>query len=100
MPSSPYNFTVITTFQLETPNTTFMDVYLHWNVTDDNEDMFYIVTVIPESVTSNLTSLQIVTSNTSTRLDLLYGQEYNISVAASNCAGTSAPAEIYIEWHS
>ena len=94
-PSSPYNFTVIATVQLDAPDSTFMDAYLHWNMVNDYEDMSYIVTVILES---NLTSY--VTSNTSMRLVLLYGQQYNISVATSNCAGNSTPAEIFIEWHS
>ena len=94
---------MIATAQLEAPNNTFMDAYLHWNIVEyaDYEDMFqYIVTIIPESIKSNITSF--VTSNTSMRLVLLYGQEYNISVATSNCAGNSTPAdsEIFIEWHS
>ena len=88
---------MVTTIQLEALkfNNTFIDAYLHWSIADDYEDMFYIVTVIPES---NLTSF--VTFETFIRLVLLYGQEYNISVAASNCAGNSTSAEIFIEWHS
>ena len=77
-----------------------MDAYLHWSISesDDYEDTVYIVTVISESIKSNVTSF--VTTNTSTQLVLLCGQEYNISVAENNCAGTNAPAEIFIEWHS
>ena len=91
---------MIATAQLEAPNNTFMDAYLHWNIADDYEDIScnYTVKVIPELMTPNVTLF--VTSNTSTQLILLYDQEYNISVAASNCAGNSAPAEIFIEWHS
>ena len=86
---------MLATVQLEAPNSTFMDAYLHWNMVNDYEDMSYIVTVTLES---NLISF--VTSNTSMRLVLLYGQDYNISVAATNCAGNSTPVEIFVEWHS
>ena len=36
------------------------------------------------------------TTNTSVQLALLYDQDYNISVVARNCIGSSAPAEIHI----
>ena len=55
---------------------------------------FYIVTVISESLESNLSIT--LTSNASLQLTLFSDQDYNISVVASNCLGTSEPFEICI----
>ena len=79
-----------------------LEGYLHWSIEgDDREDTAdlntsYMVTVIPESVESNLSVF--TTSNTSIQLILSNDWEYNISVVAKNCVGTSEPAEIYITW--
>ena len=50
-----------------------------------------IVTITSESLESNLSVT--LTSSTSTLLTLLSDQDYNISVVASNCMGTSEPFE-------
>ena len=55
--------------------------------------------VTPESERSNQSILMFETSNTSTQLTLFFDQDYNISVVARNCIGTtSEPAELYITW--
>ena len=79
-----------------------LEGYFHWSIeSDDREDTAYLntsymVTVIPESVESNLSVF--TTSNTSIQLTLSNDREYNISVVAKNCVGTSEPAEIYTTW--
>ena len=91
------------TFESQVLSTSIsLEGYLHWSIADnDREDTVglntsYIVTVISESVESNSSIL--TTSNTSIQLTLSNDQEYNISVVAMNCFGTSEPAEIYITW--
>ena len=66
---------------------------LQWNASEAAN--FYIVTVSP-SVVGSAAGSSIITSNTTIEFPVLYNQEYNISVVASNCAGNSTPAEIMI----
>ena len=53
-------------------------------------DLTYTIVAFPSEVspTSVLT-----TSNTFIQLFILYNQEYNITVVASNCVGNSTPAK-------
>ena len=53
-------------------------------------DLTYTVVAFPSVV--SLTSM-LTTSNTSIQLFILYNQEYNITVVASNCVGNSTPAK-------
>ena len=53
----------------------------------------YLVSLSSESNQSNFT-----TSNTSIWLTLFYDQDYNVSVVAKNCFGTSEPAELHVVW--
>ena len=74
---------------------------LHWNTAENNEDnrvnlnTSYVVTIISEQLESNSSTIM-TTSNTSIQLALYCDQEYNISVVARNCVGTSEPAETHI----
>ena len=68
------------------------DIVLLWNsLTSDLVD-YYIITVSPLTDSEST----FTTPNTSIQLPVLYNQEYNVSVVASNCAGNSTPAEITI----
>ena len=84
-----------------------IDGTLHWDtrVHKDNGAMdanifyAYVIMVISESEKSNQSIIMIETSNTSTQLTLFFDQDYNISVVARNCIGTTGePAELYITW--
>ena len=66
---------------------------LQWNASEAAN--FYIITVSP-SVVGPAAGSSIITSNTTVEFSVLYSQEYNISVVASNCVGNSTPAEIMI----
>lgn len=81
---------------LESEAQVALDVKLHWSIAEipeTNVNTSYTVTVIPESLDQESIS---ITTNTSRQLTLLTDQDYNISVAARNCVGTSKQAEIYI----
>ena len=109
-PPQPFNITVtwvLTTAASESGvsiNSEFEGL-LHWDIQEDSDTMdfmlntTYIITVTPESE-----ELKFETSNTSTQLTLFLDQDYNISVTARNCVGTSKPAELvwngeYIKSH-
>ena len=62
-------------------------ISLEWIPTDDTMVESYVINVSP-SIASMST---FTTSNTSIQLFILYNQEYNISVVATNCAGNSTP---------
>lgn len=62
---------------------------LQWNASEAADH--YIITVSP-TVTGPGSSF--ITPSTTVEIPVLYNQEYNISVVASNCAGNSTPAEI------
>ena len=72
---------------------------LHWVIQEDSDttdilNTSYIITVTPESEELNQSIFE--TSNTFTQLTLFFNQEYNISVVARSCIGSSAPAIIHI----
>ena len=73
---------------------------LHWNLADNQEAspgvdvaMSYLISLSSESNQSTFTTL-----NTSIWLALFYDQDYNITVVAKNCFGTSEPAELHVVW--
>ena len=75
---------------------------LHWNLADNQQlqaslgvdiATSYLISLSFESNQSNSTTL-----NTSIWLILFYDQDYNISVVAKNCFGTSKPAELHVVW--
>ena len=88
-------------FRSEEPNVAIESSILHWDVADTQEASpgmnaiaSYLISLsFNESNLSNST-----TSNTSVRLTLFYDQDYNISVVAKNCFGTSEPAELHVIW--
>ena len=64
----------------------YYSVNVSWKTIGPNIDEQYIIAITsPVGSRSNFT-----TSNTSIILSVLYDQEYNISIVASNCAGSSA----------
>ena len=66
------------------------ETVLHWNISAHPKEYFVAVTPPVESGSN------FITSNTTIQLPVLYNQEYNISVVASNCAGNSTPASITV----
>ena len=84
-PSPPMNLKQISIQGIHSSQQTI----LHWNASEVADH--YIVTVSP-SVTRLNSSF--ITPNTTIEIPVLYNQEYNITVVASNCAGNSTPAEI------
>ena len=77
-----------------------IDGLLHWDIEKDHYDSdtmntSYIITVTPES--EKLIHSMSETSNTFTQLTLFFDKDYNISVVARNCVGTtSKPAELCV----
>ena len=55
----------------------------------------YIISVSPLINDSKSESI-FITSNTTIQLPLQYNRDYNVSVMASNCAGSSTPVEISV----
>ena len=77
---------------------TDMNIVVQWdgqqfNTAAPNLDQNYTITISPPTADSETI---FHTMNTSIQLALLYDQDYNISVVASNCIGNSTPAEIHI----
>ena len=68
-------------------NHIFVDV--HWEASDYADSYFVFVF----SPLNNSDSI-FTTTNTTFQLSMLYNEEYNISVLASNCAGNSTPVII------
>ena len=66
------------------------NVRLQWNCSDVTANRFMIFITTPVHAGSEL----FTTSNTSIYLPVIYNQDYDVSVVASNCAGNSTPAEI------
>ena len=100
------NITLTATLRLQEPD---VNIYLHWFMaeSDDNNDSedtvvtvdlntSYAISIFPELVGLNQSNFTI--STTSIWLTLFYDQDYNISVVARNCVGTSEPAELYVVW--
>ena len=81
-PSSPTNF------KSSEPDSGV--ITLTWNSSESNiVDKYFIFITPPIEMVSTLT-----TCNTSITLAyLVYNQEYNVSLAASNCVGNSTPTE-------
>ena len=66
-------------------------VRLQWNCSDVvTATRFIIFIATPVHVGSEL----FTTPNTFIHLPVIYNQDYDVSVVASNCAGNSTPAEI------
>jgi hypothetical protein len=55
----------------------------------------YIINVSPPIISDSVSTF--TTANTSIQLFILYNQEYNVSIVATNCAGNSTPAETNIQ---
>ena len=96
-PSHPCNLTIVTSTQTTDPTDPYVNVMLQWD--DEQHDAAlnnyaYIITISP--LTADSAGAIFHTLNTSIQLTLLYDQDYNISVVASNCIGNSTPAEICV----
>ena len=100
-PPRPLNITLTARLRPEEPA---VSSYLHWSVADDHDEdtatvdlnTSYHISLFPELVGSNQSNFTI--STTSIWLTLFYDQDYNISVVARNCVGTSEPAELHVVW--
>ena len=100
-PPRPLNITLTARFRSEERD---IFSYLHWSVADDHHEdtvtvdlnTSYLISLFPELVGSNQSTFTI--STPSIWLTLFYDQDYNISVVARNCVGTSEPAELYVVW--
>ena len=92
-PPQPHNLTVVMSTD---PGDPYVNVVLQWF--DQNLDaalnQTYTITITryPPSIADSGATFQ--TTNTSIQLALLYDQDYNISVVARNCIGSSIPAII------
>ena len=99
-PSHPRNLTIVTSIQTTDPGDPYLNVMLQWidqqlEAESESEmylDQNYTVTISPPTANFETT---FHTTNMSIELALLYDQDYNISVVASNCVGNSTPAEIH-----
>ena len=98
-PTDPFNITVISIPKSEVQD---LDVKICWRrAAESYEDMqmnsftSYIVKIIPESEELNQSTIK--TSNMFVQYSpLFHDHEYNISVEARNCIGTSKPAVVHI----
>ena len=66
----------------------YYSVNVSWKTIGPMIDEQYIIVITPPVESGS----NFITSNTSIILSALYNQEYNISIVASNCAGSSARA--------
>ena len=91
MPSSQMNLTdkPMPAYIINTQSSSRLTQII-WNQVETADQ--YIVNISPP-VQSKST---IITTNTSIILPLLYNEEYNISVVASNCAGNSTSEVIHV----
>ena len=101
-PPQPLNITMTAALTTASEFDVSIDGLLHWDIQEDSDTMHmdvlntsYIITVTQESEELNQSISE--TSNTSTQLTLFLDQDYNISVTARNCVGTSEPAELVWE---
>jgi hypothetical protein len=80
------------------PGDLYLNVVLEWidQVLDAGLNQNYTITVSPDPPSAADSVTIFHTTNTSIQLALLYDQDYNISVVARSCIGTSEPAEIHI----
>jgi hypothetical protein len=82
-------------FRSEEPNVE--SSFLHWN----NQEVSPGVDVATSyliSLSSGSNQSTFTTSDASVWLTLFYDQDYNISVVAKNCFGTSESAELHVVW--
>ena len=68
-----------------------ISVDVHWE-SSDYADSYFIFVFPP---LNNCDSI-FTTTNTTFQLSILYNEEYNISVFASNCAGNSTPVIVSV----
>ena len=68
-------------------------VILQWNASEAAD--YYIITISP-TVNGPGSSFKFITPNTTAEIPVLYNQEYNISVVASNCAGNSTASGLML----
>ena len=89
--------TATMSFRSEEPN--IESSFLHWNLDDTQEASpeVDVATSYLISLSSELNQFRSThnTSNTSIWLTLFYGQDYNISVVAKKCFGTSKPYMLF-----
>ena len=81
------------------PGDPYLNVVLQWidQTLSAILNQNYIITVFLDPGPSTADSGNVFYStNTSIQLALIYDQDYNISVVARNCIGSSAPAVIHI----
>ena len=95
----PYNLTVVmSTRNHMDPGDPYLSVVLKWM--NQNLDaalrQTYIITISPDPPSTADSGDIFHTTTTSTQLTLLYDQDYNISMVARSCIGSSAPAKIHI----
>ena len=77
------------------PGDPYLSVVLKWmnQNLDTALNQNYIITISLDPPSTADSGDILHTTNTSVQLALLYDQDYNISVVARNCIGSSAPAE-------
>ena len=91
----------MTSTQTTEPGDPYLNVMLQWSdqqlEAESESEMYldqnYTITISPP--TANFETI-FHTTNMSIELALLYDQDYNINVVASNCLGNSTPAEFII----
>lgn len=95
-PLQPYNLTVVMSTRNMDPGDLYLNVVLKWmNQNLDaalNQNYIIAISQDPPPIADSGNIFN--TTNTSVQLALLYNQDYNISVVARNCIGSSAPVEI------
>jgi hypothetical protein len=80
------------------PGDPYLNVVLQWidQTLDAGLNQNYTITISPDPLSTADSVTILNTTNTSMELTLFNDQDYNISMVARSCIGTSAPAEIYI----
>jgi hypothetical protein len=98
VPLQPLKVTVTAGLTPTSESDVSIDGLLHWEVQEDCDvkTNAYIITVTPESEKLNQ-SIEL-TSNTSTKVTLLFDEDYIISVEARNCIGVSKSTKLFIQW--
>jgi hypothetical protein len=100
-PPRPHNLTVVLSTRNADPvyGNPHLNVVLQWSRIDQTFsatlNLNYTITISPDPPSADSMTI-FHTTNVSIQLNLLYDQDYNISVVARSCIGTSAPAEIHI----
>ena len=96
----PHNLTIVMSTRNVNPGDPYLNVVLQWidQTLNAIQNQNYTITTIsldPGPSTADSGDI-FCTTNTSIQLHLFYDQDYNISVVARSCIGTSAPATIHI----